>query len=116
MAYYRKPALGMDDIHHLLGVTLRDARQERCGRIVGLDYNHEQPIMDVLWDGQKKVERVTISLDQLAGLMKAFIDARRLSNVRSVDSSGRVSSKASTTTSTSDDAIEKDTQLQQRRA
>lgn len=84
MAYYRKPALGMDDIHHLLGVTLRDGREQRCGRIVGLDYNHDQPIIDVLWEGQKKVERVSISLEQLAGLMKAFVDARRVSNVRAV--------------------------------
>lgn len=115
MAYYRKPALGMDDIHHLLGVTLRDAREERYGRIVGLDYNHEQPIIDVLWEGQKKVERVTISLDQLAGLMKAFIDARRLSNVRSVDGD-RVSAKASVSTAATDDVSENASLLQQRRA
>lgn len=88
MAYYRKPALGMDDIHHLLGVTLRDARQERCGRIVGLDYNHVEPIIDVLWEGQKKVERVAVSAEQLTGLMNACVNARRAANVRAVGDNG----------------------------
>lgn len=101
MAYYRKPALGLDDIHHLLGVTLRDARQERCGRIVGLDYNHEQPIIDVLWEGQKKVERVSISLDQLSALMKAFVDARRVSNVRAVGQESEASAASAVATSPS---------------
>ena len=101
MAYYRKPALGMDDIHHLLGVTLRDARQDRCGRIVGLDYNHAEPIMDVLWEGQKKVERVAVSMEQLAGLMNAFVDARRAANVRAVGDSGvRAGNTASSSTAT----------------
>lgn len=86
MAYYRKPSLGMDDIHHLLGVTLRDSQQDRYGRIVGLDYNHEQPIIDILWEGQKKVDRVEVSLDMLAGLMKAFFNVRRASTVRAVGS------------------------------
>lgn len=107
MAYYRKQALGMDDIHHLLGITLRDASQDRCGRIVGLDYNHEQPIIDVLWEGQKKVERVSVSLEQLAGLMNAFMNARRVSNVHSVDQdrSAQPATTASTTDSTSEEVL-----------
>lgn len=106
MAYYRKPALGMDDIHHLLGVTLRDARQDRCGRIVGLDYNHAEPILDVLWEGQKKVERVAVSMEQLAGLMSAFVDARRTANVRAVGDNGvrKESAASSTVTTSSEDA------------
>ena len=86
MIYHRRPALGMDDVHHLLGVTLRDARQGRQGRIVGLDYSHEQPLVDILWEGQKKIERVEVSLETLAGLMNALADARRASSLRAVDS------------------------------
>lgn len=86
MAYYRKPSFGMDDVHHLLGVTLRDSQQNRCGRIVGLDYTHEQPIIDLLWEGQKKVDRIEVTQDMLASLMKAFFDVRRASTVRAVDS------------------------------
>lgn len=114
MAYYRKPAVGMDDIHHLLGVTLRDARQDRYGRIVGLDYNHEQPIIDVSWSGEKKVERISVSLEQLAGLMKAFIDARRVSNVRSLGSE-RTETKGTTVVAAENSASET-VESQRRRA
>ncbi|MGJ8516480.1 hypothetical protein [Carnimonas bestiolae] len=66
---YRKAPL-TSDIHYLLGSTLRDAENDRVGRVIGLNQYHAQPILEVLWAESGRVERVEISVEQLEGLME----------------------------------------------
>ncbi|WP_456268037.1 hypothetical protein M1D97_12395 [Kushneria sp. AK178] len=58
-------------MHQLLGSTLKDARRERQGRIVGIDQTREHPVIDVIWQGQPRAERIIITCDQLRDLVRA---------------------------------------------
>lgn len=60
-------------VHQLLGSTLRDARRERQGRIVGIDQTREHPVIDVIWQGQPRAERIIITCDQLRDLVRASL-------------------------------------------
>ncbi|WP_108843105.1 hypothetical protein ACUN8C_03850 [Kushneria sp. Sum13] len=60
-------------MHQLLGSTLRDARRERQGRIVGIDQTREHPVIDVIWQGQPRAERIIITCDQLRDLVRASL-------------------------------------------
>ncbi|MFC0336417.1 hypothetical protein SAMN05421848_1001 [Kushneria avicenniae] len=60
-------------VHQLLGSTLKDARRERQGRIVGIDQTREHPVIDVIWQGQPRAERIIITCDQLRDLVRASI-------------------------------------------
>ncbi|WP_158701062.1 hypothetical protein [Phytohalomonas tamaricis] len=59
------------NVHQLLGSTIRDARRDRSGRVVGIDQTREHPVIDVVWEGQARAERVTITRDQLQTLVEA---------------------------------------------
>lgn len=71
MAYSSKTTYCSEDVHHLLGATLRDNRQVREGRVVGIDQSHASPIVHILWAGERAVERVAMSVQQLEQLMAA---------------------------------------------
>ncbi|WP_155834191.1 hypothetical protein [Halotalea alkalilenta] len=75
----------VSDIHYLLGSTLRDSRQDRIGRVVGLDQHRERPIIDVLWSGERRVERVEISAEQLEALMRVARERAAGQGVEVVD-------------------------------
>lgn len=60
-------------VHQLLGSTLRDGRRERQGRIVGIDQTRDHPVIDVVWAGQAKAERIIITCDQLHELVEACL-------------------------------------------
>ncbi|WP_115854792.1 hypothetical protein [Kushneria indalinina] len=60
-------------MHQLLGSTLKDARRERQGRIVGIDQTREHPVIDVIWQGQPRAERIIITCDQLRDLVRASL-------------------------------------------
>ncbi|GHC29442.1 hypothetical protein GCM10010082_23970 [Kushneria pakistanensis] len=60
-------------MHQLLGSTLKDARRERQGRIVGIDQTREHPVIDVIWQGQPRAERIIITCDQLRDLVRASV-------------------------------------------
>ncbi|WP_025732298.1 hypothetical protein [Carnimonas nigrificans] len=66
---YRKAPL-VSDIHYLLGSTLRDAENDRIGRVIGLNQYHARPILEVLWEESGSIERVDISVEQLDSLME----------------------------------------------
>ncbi|WP_459872935.1 hypothetical protein [Halomonas shantousis] len=61
--------------HLLVGSTLRDARHDRQGRIVGVDQSRHAPAIFVVWSGQAKGERVALEVDELHGLVQAFLEA-----------------------------------------
>lgn len=71
MAYSSRTTYCFEDVHHLLGATLRDSRQAREGRVVGIDQSHANPVVHILWSGERNVERVTLSTQQLERLMAA---------------------------------------------
>lgn len=76
-------------VHQLLGSTLRDARRERQGRIVGIDQTREHPVIDVIWQGQPRAERIIITCDQLrdlvrASLERAAVQAQKISSTETV--------------------------------
>ncbi|WP_299256613.1 hypothetical protein [uncultured Kushneria sp.] len=80
-------------VHQLLGSTLRDARRERQGRIVGIDQTREHPVIDVIWQGQPRAERIIITCDQLRDLVKASLAraATDLQKTTSTDITGEPS-------------------------
>lgn len=59
------------NVHQLLGSTIRDARRDRNGRVVGIDQTRDHPVIDIVWEGQTRAERVTITRDQLQALVEA---------------------------------------------
>lgn len=72
MAYSSKTNYCFEDIHHLLGATLRDSRQVREGRVVGIDQSHKHdPIIHIMWQGERQAERVAMTEQQLEQLMAA---------------------------------------------
>ncbi|MHB0775757.1 hypothetical protein [Halomonas sp. WWR20] len=60
--------------HLLIGSTLRDARHDRQGRIVGVDQSRHAPAIFVVWSGQPQAERVALEMDQLRALVRAFLE------------------------------------------
>lgn len=60
-------------VHQLLGSTLRDGRRERHGKIVGIDQTRDHPVIDIVWAGQAKAERIIITCDQLQELVEACL-------------------------------------------
>ncbi|RKD85580.1 hypothetical protein C8D96_1471 [Kushneria marisflavi] len=83
-------------VHQLLGSTLRDARRERQGRIVGIDQTREHPVIDVIWQGQPRAERIIITCDQLRDLVRASLarEAAKTHGAASTDAAlGQVSDK-----------------------
>lgn len=83
-------------VHQLLGSTLRDARRERQGRIVGIDQTREHPVIDVIWQGQPRAERIIITCDQLRDLVRASLarEAAKTQGAASTDAAlGQVSDK-----------------------
>ncbi|WP_438766342.1 hypothetical protein [Kushneria sp. TE3] len=76
-------------VHQLLGSTLKDARRERQGRIVGIDQTREHPVIDVIWQGQPRAERIIITCDQLRDLVRASL-ARAASQAKGVSSTDTV--------------------------
>ncbi|RKR04320.1 hypothetical protein C7446_1525 [Kushneria sinocarnis] len=58
-------------VHHLIGSTLRDGRRDRTGRIVGIDQTRDHPVVDIVWAGQRRADRIIVTCDQLRELVAA---------------------------------------------
>ncbi|QEL11859.1 hypothetical protein [Kushneria phosphatilytica] len=58
-------------VHLLIGSTLRDGRRDRTGRIVGIDQTRDHPVVDIVWQGQRRAERIIVTCDQLRDLVEA---------------------------------------------
>ncbi len=71
-------------VHQLLGSTLKDARRERQGRVVGIDQTREPPVIDVIWQGQPRAERIIITCDQLRDLVRASVARAALDTQKTV--------------------------------
>ncbi|MCM2131753.1 hypothetical protein [Larsenimonas rhizosphaerae] len=59
------------EVSSLIGATLRDARRDCTGAVVGVDQCREHPVVDVIWEGDTRPERVVMTRDQLEALIQA---------------------------------------------
>lgn len=57
--------------HRLIGETIRESGEERCGRIVGVDQSRSVPVVFVIWQGQEGIHRVELTVDELRQLSEA---------------------------------------------
>ncbi|WP_110685395.1 hypothetical protein [Salinicola aestuarinus] len=57
--------------HRLIGESVREPGQERCGRIVGVDQSRATPVVFVIWQEQEGIHRVELTFDELRQLAGA---------------------------------------------
>ncbi|WP_110668915.1 hypothetical protein [Salinicola halophilus] len=57
--------------HRLIGESVREPGQERCGKIVGVDQSRATPVVFVIWQGQEGIHRVELTVDELRQLAHA---------------------------------------------
>lgn len=71
-------------VQPLLGARLRDSRQRRLGRIVGIDQTRDPPALLIVWEGQTSTERVSLSAQELRELVSTCVAAQPVPKIETL--------------------------------